>query len=45
MSMVVTLNAGRVIVKEDPLAAMLPAATGCTDAPPETCVCAEAAVI
>jgi len=43
--MVVTLRAGNVTVSVEPDAAMVPAATGATGLPPETCVAAVDAVI
>jgi hypothetical protein len=43
--MVVTLRAGNVTVSVEPLAGMVPAATGATGLPPEDCVEAVAAVI
>ncbi len=43
--MVVTLRAGSVTVSVEPEAAIVPAATGATGLPPETCVEAVVAVI
>ena len=43
--MVVTLRPGNVTVSDEPLAGIVPADTGATWLPPETCVAALAAVI
>ena len=43
--MVVTLNAGRLTVIDEPLAAIVPTLTGATGPFAATCVCADVAVI